>query len=160
MAFENSAGINVNNHYGVRSTGGSVGVETDKDSVHQLSIAFTGKSLNESFLPPVYIPKGALFLRYRLRVDEAFGLTGTTPTVIFGGTVPGTNGVTITEAELETIGTKVPASDGQGTWDVASTTGTTASERITKTLGGTSPVVDPTIGKATLIAEYLFKTKV
>lgn len=160
MPYENSAGLNVNNQYGPRVTGGSVGVETDKDSVHQLSIAFTGQSLNESFLPPVFIPKGAHFLRYILRVDEAFAISGTTPTVIFGGTAPATNGVVLTEAELEAIGTKIPASAGAGTWSTTSATGTTGSERITKTLGGTSPVVSSTVGKATLIAEYVFKTKV
>ena len=159
MPFENSAGLNVNNHYGVRKTGGSVGVETDKDSVHQLSIAFTGESLNDDFLPPVFIPKGAHFLRYILRVDEAFALTGTTPTIVFGGTAPLTDGIIVTEAELETIGTKIPVSTGTGTWAVASTTGTTASQRIAKALEGDT-VVDSTLGKATLIAEYIFKTKV
>lgn len=160
MGYENSAGLNVNNQYGQRVTGGSVGVERTSDSVNQLSIAFTGKSLNESFLPPVYVPKGALFLRYRLRVDEAFSLTGTTPTVIFGGTAPATDGVVLSEAELEAIGTKTPASTGTGTWAVGSATGTTASQRVTKALGGTTPAVDATIGKATLIAEYLFTTLV
>ena len=33
MPFENSAGINVNNFYGPRDTGGSVGVEHSEDSV-------------------------------------------------------------------------------------------------------------------------------
>lgn len=156
MAYENTAGIGVNNHYGVRTTGNAVGVETSDNSTHYLTIQFTGASLNETFLPPVYVPKGALFKSYVLRVDEAFAVS-TAGTVQFGGTAPGTNGVTITEAELETIGTKVPASDGEGTWDVASTTGTTASQRLAKVVTGT---VTATQGKATLICEYVNKTKV
>ena len=160
MPFENSAGIGVNNYYGQRDTGQSVGHEHSEDGVHQLSISFTGASLNNAFLPPVVIPRGALFRRYVLRVDEAFSITGTAPTVIFGGTAPGTNGVVLTEAELEAVGTRAPASTGAGTWAVASATGTTAAERVTRTLGGTTPVVSPTVGKATLIAEYFFKTKV
>lgn len=160
MPFENSSGIGVFNHYGKRDTGGTVGSEFTQDSVRQLSIAFTGESLNSGFLPPVSIPKGARFLRYILRVDEAFNLGGTSPTVIFGGTAPGTNGVVLTEAELEAVGTKVPASTGTGTWATNSATGTTVAERITKTLGGTSPTVSATVGKATLIAEYVNKTKV
>ena len=160
MAFENSAGIDVSNHYGPRNTGGSVGVETSKDSIHQLSIDFTGASLASSFLPPVVIPRGAHFLRYILRIDEAFVVTGTAPTLIFGGTAPATNGIVLTEAELEAVGTKIPASDGEGTWDVASATGTTAAELVTKALGGTTPAIATTQGKGTLIAEYVFKTLV
>lgn len=160
MGYENSAGLNVSNQYGQRFTGGSIGVETDTDSIQTMSIAFTGRSLNDTFLPPVVLPKGAHFLRFVLRVDEAFDLTGTTPTVIFGGTAPATNGVVLSEAELEAIGTKIPASAGTGTWSTTSATGATAAERVTKALGGTTPVVNPLLGKATLVAEYLMKTKV
>jgi hypothetical protein len=160
MSYENSAGIGVYASYGKRDTGGSIGLEQVDNSTQRLSIAFTGASLNSGFLPPVYVPRGAKVLRYTLRVDEAFSLTGTSPVVNFGGTAPGTNGVVLTEAELEAIGTKVPASTGNGTWAISSATGTTASEKVTKSLGGTSPVVSPTVGKGTLIIEYLFKTKV
>jgi hypothetical protein len=160
MPFENSSGLGVNNFYGARNTGGSAGVEQSTDSVHQLSVAFTAESLAGTYLSPLAIPRGAKFLRYILRVDEVFTLTGTTPTVIFGGTAAATNGVVLTAAELGTVGTKIPASTGTGTWAVASTTGTTAAERITKALGGTTPAVTQGAGKGTLIAEYLFKTKV
>lgn len=160
MGYENSAGIGVNNYFGARNTGGSVGVETTDNSIHLMSIAFTGASLNSSYLPPVYVPKGAQVKRYVLRVDEAFSITGTSPTVIFGGTAPGTNGVVLTESELENVGTKTPASSGTGTWATSSSTGTTAAEKVTKTLGGTSPVVSASQGKATLVVEYFYKAKV
>ncbi len=160
MSFENLTGLCVYSSYGKRSTGGTVGSETTDTSTRDYSIAFTGESLNSGFLPPVTLPKGAKFVKAVLRVDEAFSITGTSPTVIFGGTAPGTNGVVLTEAELEAIGTKVPASTGTGTWAVASATGTTAAEKITKTLGGTSPVVSATVGKATLILTFINKTKV
>lgn len=159
MSFENSAGINVYNHYGIRTTGGSVGCEQVDNSVSFLSITFTGESLNNAFLPPVYVPKGAHVKSYRLHVDEAFAISGTSPTVIFGGTAPATNGVVLTEAELEATGTKVPASTGAGTWATNSATGTTASEKVAKALGGTSPVVSATQGKATLVVEYFYKNR-
>jgi len=160
MPFENTAGLGVNNQYGIRDTGNTVGVETDKDSVHTMSVAFTGRSLNETFLSPFVLPRGAKVLRYLLRVDQAFTMTGTTPTVIFGGAAPATNGVALSDVELATVGTKTPASAGTGTWGVSSTTGTTAAERVGKALGGTAPVVVGTAGKATLLVEYIFKTKV
>lgn len=159
MSYENSSGRNVSTQYGPRDTGTSVGLEPGHDSIHQLAIEFTGASLADSFLPPVVIPQGAHFLRYILRVDEAFVVTGTSPTLIFGGTAPATNGVVLTEAELEAVGTKIPASAGAGTWATNSATGTTASEKVTKTLGGTTPAIATTQGQATLIAEYVYKNR-
>lgn len=159
MAYENSAGLGVFNQYGSRNTGGSVGSVAD-EVLQYMSVAFTAESLIGNFVPPIVIPKGAHFLRYILRVDEAFTMTGTTPTVIFGGTAPATDGVILTAAELAAVGTKVPASTGTGTWAVASATGPLTAQKVTKALGGTTPVVVAGAGKATLIAEYLYKTKV
>ncbi len=161
MPYQNSAGLGVNNFYGARDTGTTVGVEQSSDSIHQLSIAFTGTSLQDSYLPPLFVPKGAKFMRAILRVDEAFVVTGTTPTLIFGAAgTEATNGFILSEAELETIGTKTPASTGTGTWAQASTTGTTVAAKVGKTLGGTTPVITTGVGRATLILEFINKTKV
>jgi hypothetical protein len=159
MPYENTAGLAVNNQYGPRNTGGSIGMDQSESSIQTVTIHITGEMLNTSYVSPVVVPKGALFRRAFLRVDEAFVITGTSPTVIFGGTAPATNGFVLTEAELETVGTKVPASTGTGTWAQASTTGTTAAEKITKALGGTSPVVSPTAGKAQLVLEFVNRAK-
>lgn len=160
MPFENTAGLGVYNQYGARNTGGAIGVETDKDSVHTMKVEMTDRSLIEGFNSNFVLPRGAKLLRYLLRVDQVFTMTGTTPTVIVGGTAPATNGVVITAAELGTVGTKTPASTGTGTWAVASTTGTTAAERVTVALGGTTPAVTPGAGRAFLIAEYVFNTTI
>lgn len=160
MAFENNSGLNVYNHYGPRDTGGTVGVETDKDSVHQMSIYFTGDSLAEGYLSPFVVPVGAKVLRYILHVDEAFVVTGTNPTVRFGsaGSVA-TNGVVLTEAELEAVGTKTPASTGAGTWATTSATGITAAAEVAQDLGGTTPAVARGAGQATLLVEYVYKNR-
>ena len=163
MPYGNQAGLGVNNFYGARDTtsGTAVGAETTNDSIVRLSITFSGDSLNDGFIPPVVIPKGALFRRAILRVDEAFNITGTTPTVIFGAVgAESTNGIVLAEAELETVGTKAPASVGTGTWAQTSTTGVLVAARVGRALGGTAPVVVKGVGKATLILEYFFKTKV
>lgn len=161
MPFEANNGLGgVSNFYGPRETGGSIGSEETETSVRNYSIAFTGESLNSTYLPPVVLPRGSKFLRATLRVDEAFSLGGTTPTVIFGGTSPATNGIVLSQAELQAVGTKTPTSTGTGTWAVGSATGTTAAERVTRALGGTSPTVSRTAGKATLVVEFINKTKV
>lgn len=159
MPFENSAGIAVSNFYGARSTGNSVGVETSDSSQHRLSISITGEMLNGTFLPPVVVPKGARFVGALLRVDEAFNLGGTTPTVQIGaaGSVA-TNGIVLTEAEMENVGTKVPASTGAGTWSFSSATGTAADAKVAFAMGGGTPTAT-NAGKATLILTFINKTK-
>lgn len=160
MTFSNSTGLGVYTQYGNRDTGLVVGVEQSSDSVHQLSISFTGASLADGFIPPTTVPKGALFKEAILRVDEAFVVTGTTPTLIFGAlTTEATNGIVISEAELENVGTKALASAGTGTWAFTSSTGTTATAKVGKTTGGTSPVIATTAGKATLTLKYYSKAK-
>lgn len=161
MPYENSAGLTVNNFYGARETGFAVGVETSDTSTHHLSVQLTGAMLNGTFIPPVNVPKGARFVRAVLRVDEAFALGGTSPTVRIGaaGSVA-TNGIVLTEAEMEAVGTKVPASTGAGTWSQSSATGTTAAAKVAFDLGGTTPTADATVGKATLILTFVNKTKV
>lgn len=156
MGYEANTGLNVSNQYGARVTGNAIGVETAEGGVQVLKIQFTGASLNETFMPDVVVPRGARFLRYILRVDEAFAVSAV-GTVAFGGTLPGTNGVVLTEAELEAVGTKAPASAGTGTWATTSATGATADEAVGKVITGT---VTATQGKATLFCEYAFFTKV
>ncbi len=158
MGYENATGLGVFNQYGVRDTGGSIGTECRGNSLVRLRIDLTGQSIADAiagFVPPVVIPKGALFKQGILRVDEAFNVTGTSPTVQIGavGSVA-TNGVVLTETELETVGTKTIASAGAGTWATSSSTGTTAAAKIGFALGGTTPVVSKTVGKATLILEF------
>lgn len=160
MPYSNTAGLNVNNFYGARSTGYVVGMEDGLNSHKRLTIEFTGESLNSSFLPPLKVPKGSLIERITLRVDEAFTVGGTSPVVNFGssGSVA-TNGVTVTGAELGTVGTKVPASTGNGTWSTSSTTGLTAGALVAFALGGTSPTVTSGVGKATLIVQFIDRAK-
>lgn len=160
MTFKNQAGIGVNNHYGPRETGGAVGIETTDGSIITLSVQLTGASINDGFVPPVVVPKGALLKDAVLRVDEAFVIGGTNPTVRIGsyGSIS-TNGIVLTEAELEAVGTKVPASTGAGTWAVGSSTGLTAAAKVAFDLGGISPTVAATSGKATLILKFTNKAK-
>lgn len=166
MAFANQAGINVASWYGARDTGGSVGVERSTDSVHQLSLELTGDSVNDQLAagallgPKFVMPAGAHVLRYILHVDQAFDLGGTNPTIRVGsqGSIS-TNGVVLTEAELEATGTKIPASAGAGTWSTTSATGLTAAAAVAIDAGGTTPTVARGVGQATLIVEYVYKNR-
>lgn len=156
MAYENSAGLGVTNQYGVRNTGGSVGGERATGSFQTLCVNLTGEMLNSAYVAPAYMPKGAKVTRVLLDVDEAF-VVSAAGTVAVGGTVPGTNGVVLTEAQLEALGSKDVSSVAAGTWATASATGTTAAQKLTTAITGT---VAATSGKATLVIEYFHSNKV
>lgn len=160
MPFENKAGLGVNNFYGPRDTGGAVGLEHGENSDFILSMHITPEYFNGTYVPPVVVPKGAIFKSARLRVDEAFTLTGTTPAIVYGAAgSETTNGIVLTAAELSSVGTKIPASTGNGTWSQTSTTGTTAPAKVGKVLTGTTPAATVGAGKAILVLHYFNKSK-
>lgn len=156
MAYENSAGLGVNNQFGPRQTGGAGGVEHTQNSVSYMSIDLTGEMLNSSYVPPLYMPKGALVRKATLRVDEVF-VVSAAGTVAIGGTAPGTDGVVLTEAKLEALGTSDVSALAIGTWATNSATGPLTAQRVAKAITGT---VGATSGKATLVVEYFYKTLV
>ncbi len=156
MGYESNTGLGVFNQYGPRDTGGAIGAERSSNSVQTMSIDLTGDMLNSTYMPAVYVPKGAKIVKGTLRVDEAF-VVSAAGTVAIGGTAPGTNGFVLTEAQLEAVGTKDVSSVAIGTWATSSAVGTSASQRVAKAITGT---VTAGSGKGTLIVEYVHKTKV
>lgn len=158
MSYSNASGIGVYNQYGARETGGAAGQEHVRGVTKVLKIELTGDSINDAiagFIPPVVVPKYANFNSARLSVHEAFVVTGTTPALSIGaaGSV-GTNFISLSEAELEALGTKELASTGAGTWAFAHASGTAAAAKLAFALTGTTPAVARGSGKATLILEY------
>ena len=154
MSYENSAGLGVTNQYGPRNTGGSGGLEHGEGSTHVMSIDLTGEMLNSAYVPPLWMPKGALVKKAYLRVDEVF-VVSAAGTVAIGGTAPGTDGVVLTKAKLEALGTSDVSTLAIGTWATASATGPLTAQRVAKAITGT---VASTSGKGTLIVEYINKT--
>lgn len=156
MSYENSAGLGVTNHYGSRTTGGAVGIENTDGSTGILRIDLTGEMVNSAYVSPTYFPKGALVTKAILRVDEVF-VVSTAGTLAIGGAAPGTDGVILTEAKLEALGTSDVSSLAIGTWATASATGPLTTQKIAKAITGT---VGATSGKGTLLVEYRFVTKI
>ena len=154
MGYENTAGLGVNNQYGPRNTGGAAGLEHGKNSLNRVSISLTGEMLNSGFITPQSVPKYASFQSAHITVHEAFVITGTTPTILVGaaGSVA-TNGFIITETELETLGSRKLANDGEGTWDINHATGTTAAALIDIAFEGDAASTNA--GRATLVLEYI-----
>ena len=151
MAFENNAGIGVHNHSGVRDTGNSVGVERSTDSIHQLSVDISAKQLQDAYVPPFVIPKGAHFLRALVNGDEAFA--GVTDITVGEKGGEATNGIGLVAADLA-VGVREPATGPTGTWAFGSATGTTDAKEVNVIFTGT-----PTAGKGTLVLEYIYKVR-
>lgn len=153
MAYENSAGLGVSNQYNARNTGGAVGVEHSTNSIQTLTYDLTGEMLNSPFVPPVVVPKGAKVIKVLLVVDQVFDVSAG-GTVAVGGTAPATNGVVLTEAQLEGLGSKDITGSAVGTWSAGSTTGTLTAQRVAKAITGT---VNANVGRASLVVEYFNK---
>lgn len=138
--------------YGARETGVSVGVEHSKDSKHQLSFELTGDELEYEFLPPLVIPKTAVFEEAYITVDEAFA--GLTSVAIGEGNAEATNGIVLALADLATLGTTDVTSKLAGTW-VAGVSQPKAN-RVGIAVTGT-----PTrgVGRASLVISYRYKRR-
>jgi hypothetical protein len=157
MAYETSSGLDVYNQYGSRQTGGAFGIEHTQNNEFRFTVNLTGEMLNSGFFPPVNIPKGTRGMRAILRVDEVFVVSAAGTVAIGEVAAPATNGIVLTEATLEALGTKDVTSMFAGTWDEAHATGTAAASLVAAAITGT---VGATSGKGTLVIEFVNMTKV
>ena len=152
MAFENSAGINVHNHYGPRDTGNSVGVERSTDSIHQLSVDISVEQLLDPYVPPVVLQQGVRVLRALVHVDEGFA--GLTDVSVGKEGDETNNGITILGTQITQPGTYDITSVPNGEWAVSSPRGLTTSQKVGVVHTGT-----PTAGKGTILVEYVYKNR-
>ena len=144
----------VSQHYGARDTGKTVGVTNSDGFVREMVIDLDGDVVgNEAY--PLQAPKLPANVRIEdvfLEVSEAFVLGGTTPGVEVGtATSEATNGVSITEAQLEAVGVYDLTGALSGTWAAAG--GLVAETLVGLALSGTSPT-STSAGKARLVVRY------
>lgn len=146
MAKENSAGLGVYNVYGPRKTDEGRAGKINKNGVeHELQLDFRGDSYSTL---TATLPAGALVTEAYAKVDEAFVLGGTTPTINVGTSgSAATNGVPLSEANAEAVGqyTLTPG----GTWGARLAAATT----VAVELGGTSPTIT-SAGECKVIIRY------
>ncbi|HET8689235.1 MAG TPA: hypothetical protein VFM18_21700 [Methanosarcina sp.] len=161
MGYEKTANGVTYNQYGARQTSGGVGIEHGYGSTWVFNIDLTGQSIADAiagFVPPAYVKNGMMLKSATLRVDEVFVVTGTTPHLEIGSSgSSATNGITITEAQLEALGTYDITSTGVGTW--ATTSSVAADAKIGFSLEGDT-AISATAGKGTVILEFVYKTKI
>ena len=151
MVYESNTGLGVNNHYGTRDTGNGIGVIKSEGAYNELSVDITGDMLNNTFRPTVVIPAGSLVVSAFVDVSEVFVLGGTSP-VIEVGTAGSevTNGVSVTEAQAEAVGTVDITAALAGTWGASLAAATT----VGVAMSGTSPT-STSAGKAKVVVRYI-----
>ena len=143
----------VSNHYGARKVGKGQGTTSTEGFMNEFTLDLDGELVgNEAFpLLTPQLPAGAKIEDVFLEVSEAFVLGGTSPVVEVGtATSEATNGVTITEAQLEATGVYDITAAISGTWAA----GLAAVTNLGIVLGGTTPTVTDA-GKARLVIRYL-----
>jgi hypothetical protein len=161
MGFENSAGLGVNTHYGVRTVDSSFGGRIDDDVVKTVQWTFsyddlpTGSTSNMEYS----IPANATILSAKMQIIDAFTSTSTTTDLLVGlvtkaGVEIDYDGfITAAQATQTTIAVVNSIIDGaSGTPGalIGTTIGTTAGE-----LSVTASAADLLTGKARLIVRYI-----
>ena len=142
----------VSNHFGPRLSTKAVGEVKTAGIVRELSIEFTGEDLSAAayaLLAPK-IPAGAVIEDVYMFTKEAFVIGGTSPTGEVGTEgSEATNGFTITEAQLETVGRYDLTGALSGTWAAPLAAETT----VGLAMAGTSPT-STSAGKAEVVVRY------
>ena len=134
---------NVHNNYGDRDSGDTVGVNKTEGSENELRFNVTGEMLNraagnDEFLVAPVIPAGFVVEAVYARVKEVFVASGTTPSVEIGTEgSEAANGFSLSEAQLEALGTYDLTSTLAGTWAAPINANTT----VGVALAGTTPAV-------------------
>lgn len=139
-------------HYGARKTGRTQGDIKTAGLNQEKVIEISGELLSDLLLQEVYFEAGAKLTKATLVVSEAFDLAASSVVEIGEAGSESTNGVSLTEANLETVDV-VDVTSG-----LAGTFATTAEIPAYIDLGiafSAGSVADASVGKAKLILEYL-----
>jgi hypothetical protein len=163
MSYENSAGLGIHTQYGARRTGGAVGHILTDGAVNQLTVELTPDNiLNGGFVPPLYLPDGSYIKNAFVRVTQGFTFVGTTNTINVGTSgSEATNGLTITQAQLASVGTFDLSAALAGTWKVTAPANGSVTEvaggvlvGVVQANGATGGLMTAGVGRAEIVIEY------
>lgn len=140
-------------NYGTREVGGGMGVIKTEGTTNELTIDLDAASISGDAWADVVVPAGSIVTAAYIEVFEAFNLGGTTPTIAIGETgAEVTNGIVVSEAIAEAIGTADLIGAAAGEWDP--TSAIPHDQVVGVALGGTTPVFTTTVGRARVVITY------
>lgn len=137
----------VHTEYGVRVTGGNVGPLLVDGIDNEWVLEITGQNFvdigEQLSLAATFIPIGSVLRRATAAVITAFTMTGTTPSVKIGTfSSEATNGVSLTQAQVQAVGFYDITATQAGTW--AAATPLAARTQVGMALAGTTPTLSTT----------------
>ena len=143
----------VRNIYGGRDTGNSLGIIKTDGISNELTVDVTGDVLNDLLVAEVKIPARSILVAAYFETTEVFVLGGTTPALEVGTSgSEATNGVTVTEAQLETVGADDITAALAGTW--AAGAALAAETTVGIAFSGSTPTATRGAGKARVTIQY------
>ena len=152
MSLEQTPLRGVVDNYGGRSVGRSAGLIGTQGAKNELAIHLNGQMLSDEIVIAAHVPKGATFLSAQLIVDEIFVVAASSVVEVGEDGAEATNGISLTEANLEATGVTDVSAALAGEWDVGSQLPHSQQIGVAFSAGS---VTDATAGKATLILEYI-----
>ncbi len=152
MSLETTPLRGVVDNYGGRTVGRSAGIIGTKGSEKELAIHLNGQMLSDAIVIAAHVPAGASFLSAHLIVDEVFVLAGSSVVEVGEDGAEATNGVSLTEANLEATGVTDVSAALAGEWDEGAQLPHSQEIGIAFSAGS---VTTASAGKATLLLKYL-----
>lgn len=152
MSFEKAPLRDVTVQYGARKVEKALGVVKTAGGLNQYTVDIVGSSVADGLeVAEVIIPAGSLLVSAYVEVTEAFVLGGTTPTLLVGTNgSEATNGVVVSEAIAEAVGTEDIFATAAGTWAAS----LAADTIIGVALGGAASPTVTDAGKARLVVNF------
>ena len=153
MTRELSVIRGVSTQYGEYETGRALGIIKTSGAKHELAFDLTGQVLSDLILPPQHMPDGASVIKAYLFVEEIFVLAAVSVVEFGEAGAEATNGVSILEANLESLGYTDITSQLAGTWDEG---GLTVGSDALGLAFSAGSVTDASVGKAKIVVEYTY----
>lgn len=136
--------------YGEMYTGGATGSIKTEGAKNEITVNLTGDVLGTLILQPVKIPKGSVVVKAYLRVVEAFNLAELSVVKVGTDGSEATNGVSLTEANLETVGYVDVTAALAGTFDAEAAL---AADTLLGVAFSAGSVTNTKVGRAVLVFE-------
>lgn len=136
--------------YGEAYTGGATGAIKTEGAKNEIAVHLTGDVLSSLIIQPVKIPKGSVVTKAYIRVTEAFDLAALSVVEVGTDGSEATNGVSLTEANLESVGYVDVTAALAGTFDAEVPL---AADTLLGVAFSAGSVTNAKVGKAVLVFE-------
>lgn len=151
MGRSSASGLGVSNWYGPRNTGGFDGSYDTDGITREYVVDFTGRTLADGDFSKIYIPAGGAIIKAEIFIDQAFDLQALSVLKVGTSGSEATNGLSLTEANLEATGRIDLTSTLAGTWDAEARLAANTNIGFAFSAGGLTANSGQHVGRARII---------